>query len=197
MTVFAVLVLWGGTQLAIARGQDVAWYTGFGQWIGALGSLIAAAVALGIATTDRRHAADLRKAEQADRDADLAREAGLVRVEIKKVADNLSGADVKVLTVKNRRQSRLFEVDVICFETYGAEPQSGVGTILVRDNPDPVEEVSKLRLVDTPMRPGAMLEIRSANGAPPVYGSIHYTDEAGRRWEVDSKRKIARKVPWD
>ena len=176
----------------------MAWYTGFGQWLGALGSLIAAAVALGIATADRRHAAGLRKAEQDERDADLAREAGLVRVEFDDVVDSLSGATVRVLVVKNWRRSRLFEVDVNCFEAHGSDPHPGISPIVVRYNGiGPAQEVSNRRLGAIALREGVQLEIRSANGAPPAYGSIHYTDEAGRRWEVDSDGVIARKVPWD
>jgi hypothetical protein len=46
--------LFAGSQIARNWGQDVNWYTGFGQWLGALGSFAAAAAALWIATTDRR-----------------------------------------------------------------------------------------------------------------------------------------------
>lgn len=195
-TAIGVLALWVGTQFAISRGQDVAWYTGFGQWLGALGSLIAAAVALGIATTDRRQAADLRKAEQDDRDADLAREAGLVRVEMGNVTDSTSGATVRVLIVRNWRRSRLFEVDVNCFETHGAVAYPGIGTIILRHN-GPARELGKRELGVTLIQPGAELQFRAANDAAPAFGSIHYTDEAGRRWEVDSDGIIARKVRWD
>ncbi|MBM4509284.1 hypothetical protein GS421_06865 [Rhodococcus hoagii] len=65
----------GRTQIALESGQDVAWYSGFGQWLGALGSMIAAGVALWIATSERQ-------AAQEARDRDLAREAGLVTVRV-------------------------------------------------------------------------------------------------------------------
>jgi hypothetical protein len=53
-SVIAVGALFAGSQIAHDRGQSVDWYTGFGQWLGALGSFIAAGAALLIATRDRR-----------------------------------------------------------------------------------------------------------------------------------------------
>jgi hypothetical protein len=50
----SVGALFAGSQIAHDRGQSVDWYTGFGQWLGALGSFIAAGAALLIATRDRR-----------------------------------------------------------------------------------------------------------------------------------------------
>jgi hypothetical protein len=59
-------VLWAGSQFAHDRGQSVEWYTGFGQWLGGLGSLTAAIVALWIATRDRKERErELRSADRA------------------------------------------------------------------------------------------------------------------------------------
>src|SRR5271163_933725 len=59
----SVFVLFVGSQIAHDRGQSVEWYTGFGQWLGGLGSLIAAGVALWIAVTERRHVERQREAD--------------------------------------------------------------------------------------------------------------------------------------
>jgi hypothetical protein len=41
IAVVSALLLWGGTQIGLPRGQDVNWHTGFGQRLEALASLIA------------------------------------------------------------------------------------------------------------------------------------------------------------
>ena len=63
LTVVAVLLLWLVSQVAVWSGQDVAWYAGFGQWLGALASLIVAGVALWIAVSERRQADRRHEAE--------------------------------------------------------------------------------------------------------------------------------------
>ena len=75
--VLSVLVLLLGGQISRWIGQDVNWYAGFGQWLGALGSIVAAVAALWIATTDRKRA-DLKLAqEKVERNDDRRREARL------------------------------------------------------------------------------------------------------------------------
>ncbi|NKW33288.1 hypothetical protein GS942_14280 [Rhodococcus hoagii] len=59
-TLVATWLSVAGTQIALESGQDVAWYSGFGQWLGALGSMIAAGVALWIATSERQAAQEAR-----------------------------------------------------------------------------------------------------------------------------------------
>ncbi len=73
-------VLFAGSQIARDNGQSVDWYTGFGQWLGALGSFTAAGAALWISTSDRRHTMADRRRATIQQDADLKRQAGLVRV---------------------------------------------------------------------------------------------------------------------
>lgn len=116
ITVGSVALLWLGSQIAKWIGQDVQWYTGFGQWLGAVGSLIAAGVALWIAVTDRRQA-DMQ------RDADLAREAGLVRVTAEKLGQRQPlGPNMPRAAVgsRNRRASRIFEIRVTRFLMQGS-----------------------------------------------------------------------------
>lgn len=184
-TALAVLVLWAGTQLMIAFDRDPAWYTGFGQWLGALGSLIAAAVALGIATTDRRHAAKLRDGERAERDADLIREAGLVRVEIRD--NDHGGSATKAVVVKNWRLSRIFELEVFEAKAVGSE-----GNLEFERYQWFSMDNGKV-----PVFPGYMHTIAFSSteslwmvprgGAVPEFASLRYTDESGRRWQVDTE----------
>lgn len=194
-TALAVVVLWAGTQLMIAFDRDPAWYTGFGQWLGALGSLIAAAVALGIATTDRRHAAKLRDEERAERDADLTREAGLVRVEIRD--DDHGAFNATSVVVTNWRRSRIFEIEVLEVKAMDTDDKlefERYRWVSKENGPVPVSP-DKLHLVA--FSSGASLWMVPRGGAVPEFAMLRYTDEAGRRWEVDSKGKIARKVRWD
>jgi membrane protein implicated in regulation of membrane protease activity len=74
-TACSLFLLWAGSQFTHDRGQSVEWYTGFGQWLGGLGSLIVATVALWIATRDRK------EREQEQKSADNA-QATLVLVEL-------------------------------------------------------------------------------------------------------------------
>jgi hypothetical protein len=67
ITVVSIGVLFAGSQIAHNRGQTVDWYTGFGQWLGALGSFIAAGAALWISVSDRRHSTAERKAQRRSR----------------------------------------------------------------------------------------------------------------------------------
>lgn len=73
--VVPVAVLFVGSQIAHDRGQSVSWYTGFGQWLGALGSFTAAFAALWISVSDRHD----RKQE---RDALAQAQANLVVVNV-------------------------------------------------------------------------------------------------------------------
>ncbi|MGW9568372.1 hypothetical protein [Prescottella equi] len=190
-TALAVLVLWAGTQLMIAFDRDPAWYTGFGQWLGALGSLIAAAVALGIATTDRRNAANLRKREREDRDADLIREAGLVRVEVR---DYNRGA-TSAVAVKNWRRSRIFEIEVLEAKT----ADTGTELEFERRYWWYTEDKGKVPVLRDYLHNFALSNSESLwlvprEGAVPKSATLRYTDESGRRWQVDTEGNT-RKLP--
>lgn len=175
----------------------MAWYTGFGQWLGALGSLIAAAVALGIATTDRRQAAKLRQAEQDDRAADLAREAGLVRVQISeiRVGSNVSRSlKAWVVTVRNWRKSRLFEVELTTIKAAGMEKPPEI-RLYRKWNADGTEgRVPDGDLEFTPISHGEALRLFPEGETVLEYAAVRYTDDTGSRWEVDSETLTARKV---
>lgn len=75
ITAILVVSLYAASQIAHDLGQSVDWYSGFGQWLGALGSFVAAGTALLIATRDRRE----RNRERVAADRAQAR---LVREEI-------------------------------------------------------------------------------------------------------------------
>ena len=47
----SVGILFAGSQIAHNHRQSVEWYTGFGQWLGALSSFIAAGAALWISVS--------------------------------------------------------------------------------------------------------------------------------------------------
>lgn len=57
VTTAVVVVVFIGSQIARDRGQTVDWYTGFGQWLGAIASFAPAGSAVWIATSDRRSVA--------------------------------------------------------------------------------------------------------------------------------------------
>jgi hypothetical protein len=188
-TSVAILLLWGGTQTARALGQSVQWYTGFGQWLGALGSLIAAGVALWIAVTDRRHA-DQR------RDADLAREAGLVRVTAEKlgmwqpVGPNIATA---AIGVKNRRTDRIFDIEVVRFVMRGEETRPQIGDITLYPSPAD-RRMWASELPHLAIAPDQLLAI-FPSGLPDIpadYAVVQYTDSAGRRWQVDTDASVKR-----
>ena len=189
-TTTSVAVLFVGSQLAHDRGQNVEWYTGFGRWLGGLGSLIAAAVALWIAVTDRRHA-------ERQLEVGLVREAALVRVMAKVFTPrDIGGAPMPTagIRVTNRRTGRIFEIEVMRF---------------VMD----AKEVSPLRLASIDLFPkpqGSYYtanELRhlsldteqslycSPNELPNVaadYVAVAYTDSSGRRWKVDTDHTAER-----
>ena len=138
ITLGLVLTLFVGSQIARDTGQDVDWYTGFGQWLGGIGSIIAAGVALWIATEDRRREVQREEAATQLRDADLAREAGLVRVALELAPAGLYEESFSRLgiVVKNRRSTRIFEIKVARFTVDGQE--------LVADGPEPRAWVKKI-----------------------------------------------------
>ena len=117
VTATSVFVLWAGSQIAHDRGQSVEWYTGFGQWLGGLGSLIAAGVALWIAVTERRHV-------ERQREADLMRQAALVQITATKLGKQQAvgpAFPAAGVMVRNRRTDRIFDIKVTQFVMRGDE----------------------------------------------------------------------------
>ncbi|MGV0750514.1 hypothetical protein [Mycolicibacter minnesotensis] len=187
-TVLSVLTLWAATQLAIWQGQSVTWYTGFGQWLGALGSLIAAGVALWIATTDRRRSDQRREADLAQREADLTREAGLVQID---AGAYKSSAGIRI---RNRRSSRIFDIKVTKFVLNGTEVAQ---LDLYSIDMFPKSEGARYYPADLPH---FAIEVDQEmylypNGIPNMpagYVRVEYTDSSGRRWQVDTDRAVER-----
>ncbi|SUE07092.1 Uncharacterised protein [Prescottella equi] len=193
-TLVAIVALWAGTQIALESGQDVAWYSGFGQWLGALGSMIAAGVALWIATSERQ-------AAQEARDRDLAREAGLVTVRVfdEMRVPGAGATDVAPgIVVMNWRQSRLFNLHI-------REIRGAVSPFIVAVRTDPgaklqpalgAKRVSMGELMLTPIAHEDVVTIfpTVSEGGRISYASLRYTDETGRQWEVDNGSRVARIV---
>ena len=184
VTAASVAFLWAGSQFA--TGQDVDWYTGFGQW---LGSLIAAGVAFWIAVSDRR-----RRDRQ--HDADLAREAGLVRV----VGQRLSKIQPAVLSIpqsgiriSNRRSTRIFEVSVEQFVYQGREIRLEIDSIDIHPRKRELI-IQPDSLPNLHIEPDETLTIfaKGLPGCPADYVAVLYTDSSGLRWRVDSEGEVER-----
>ncbi|MFD4268175.1 hypothetical protein [Rhodococcus sp. NPDC058481] len=189
------------------------WYTGFGQWLGALGSLLAAGAALWIATTDRRRTDLQRKADQDAQDGDLAREAGLVRVAIfpPRAERSLKPSDeAPGISVRNWRRSPLFDLRLESIVVQGETILApGIGYFKF-----PLKEASwgefgvetlARKVIDSGdllsiFPEAATVEGRATHGPPELrkqkaeHVVLRYTDDTGRRWEVDSVSHIARRV---
>ncbi|BBY11007.1 hypothetical protein [Mycobacterium marseillense] len=188
----SLIVLFAGSQIAHDRGQSVEWYTGFGQWLGALSSFIAAVVALWIAVSDRRHV-------EKQLLADLAREAGLVRV----TADifyerDATNAPIRMAGVKanNRRTGRIFEIEVTRFVMGGREV-SPLRLSSVELHPKP--KGSYYTAADLPhlsieSDQSLYLYPNELPNNPADYVALAYTDSSGRRWQVDTDGKVVQRV---
>ena len=186
---FSVVCLTIGTLLAFHLDQDVSWYTGVGQWLGAIASVVAAGVALWIATSDRKRADQLRRDEQRERDADALREAGLVRVHI----DDLPRRDVAGVShgeygveVRNRRSTRIFDLDVEPTRDGEVIPVSwcSVEIDFKRASNDPADCV---------VQPDQVLHaFISIDSWRDVQVTVRYTDQSGRRWRVGTDGAVAK-----
>jgi uncharacterized membrane protein len=181
-SVAAVAVLSICSQIAKDHRQAVDWYTGFGQWLGALATFIAAVVALVIATTDRRRADDQRHAEQADRERDLSREAGLVRV------DPSSEPSFHVVA-RNHRLTKICEITVHLDRSDQPSPVRTFDTSNYTGGPD--REAKYLPAIA--VEAGETIAFKMDGTQNPTHVALRYTDSTGRRWEVDHQRKV-RKV---
>jgi hypothetical protein len=190
VTALSVLLLGGGSQIARDRGQSVEWYTGFGQWLGGLGSLIAAGVALWIAVTERRHV-------ERQREADLTREAGLVQITATRLGKQKAGGPMfpaAGVGVRNRRTDHIFDLEVTQFVMSGEE----IGDLQL-DSIDlyPKTKGRWYRPMELPylaIAPDQVLSIfpRELPNIPADYVAVEYTDSRGRRWQVDTDRTVRR-----
>ncbi|UGT99318.1 hypothetical protein KN246_14695 [Mycobacterium intracellulare] len=203
VTVVSVGALFIGSQIAHDRGQSVDWYTGFGQWLGALGSFIAAGAALWIATSDRRREDEERRRVHDQQETDLRRQAGLVRVTAEMIGRaQAAGPSIgaPAIGVRNRRADRIFDIEVVKFVHGGAEmelkPEMVNGFNI--SPPRPSQEgrfYFDSQLKGLALEPDEWLVIYQQNDLPNTpadYAAVRYTDRGGRRWEVDTRGVVAR-----
>ena len=124
ITAVSVVVLFAGSQIAHDRGQTVDWYTGFGQWLGALGSFVAAGAALWISVSDRRYNMAERQRAEDQQEADRERQAGLVRVTAEMLGQSQAvGPSIATpsIGIRNRRTDRIYDIEVTKYIHRGQE----------------------------------------------------------------------------
>jgi uncharacterized membrane protein YeaQ/YmgE (transglycosylase-associated protein family) len=194
----SVLLLLVGSQLARWWGQDVYWYTGFGQWLGAIGGIIAAIVALYIATSDRREAGRVRREEHEERENDLKREAALVRVLARRLNMTTIGypeAYCGVL-VTNRRVNPIFDLELTRFVSSGSavtDPELLRAKIHPKDErTPPIRFLNQIQFVRLVTDQQIALALKGHADTPADYVAVRYTDTAGHRWQVDTKGDVVR-----
>lgn len=198
----SITALFAASQVAHDRGQSVGWYTGFGQWLGALGSFTAAGVALWIALDGQRR-------DKRQRESDLRRQAGLVRVSVERVDQRQSGGGFSkcaAIAIKSYRSGRIFHINVTQFLHRGkpAPPVSQISDgceifpITTQWNPSTEWSINQLALKSDDM---LVLYLRGElsnpvhfenKSKPDFFVAVRYTDEAGHRWEVDSGGGVRR-----
>ena len=199
VTVVSVVILFVGSQVARWRGQNVDWYAGFGVWLGALGSVIAAGVALWIAVTERSRIDAERAHAEAREDADLARQAGLVRVTAamlskrQAVGSSYGRAGIEI---RNRRAECVFEINIVRYVLEGQVLDveiDGFGAIDLfprdREGWYHAKELPNLAL-----EPHKRLSVfpHGLPDTPADYAAVEYTDISGRRWRVDTEGEVTR-----
>lgn len=200
IVICSVVVMFVGSQIAHDRGQSVDWYTGFGQWLGALASFIAAGTALWISTTDRRNAvADQRRIEKQQED-DLRRQAGLVKVTVEMLGKAQPVGPMiptPSVGIRNRRIDRIFDIEVAKFVHHGEELElqldriHGYAFSPPRSKPSfAMGPVARLMLQSDEML--VLYQQGSLPGTPADFAAVRYTDSDGRRWEVDSDGGVSR-----
>lgn len=203
VTTVAIAVLFAGSQVAHDRGQPVEWYTGFGQWLGALGSFIAAGAALWISVTDRRRSDAARQKAEDQESADVKRQAGLVRVTAEMLSQRQaagSGVPAGAVGIRNRRADRIFDIEVVKFIHHGDEVQIKIemvnGFAIFPRRPEHETRFPfKSELPGITLAPDEWLVLYqqgSLPNTPADYAAVQYTDTAGRRWEVDTRGAVTR-----
>lgn len=203
VTVVSVGALFIGSQIAHDRGQSVDWYTGFGQWLGALGSFIAAGAALWISVTDRRRADGARQRVEDQEKTDLERQAGLVRITTEMLGQRQAvGPALKVgaVGIRNRRADRIFDVEVVQFIHDGQEMNIDVdmvnGFAVFPSRPEHEKRFPfRSELLGITLATDEWLVLYQQDSLPNTpadYAAVRYTDTAGRRWEVDTEGVVTR-----
>jgi hypothetical protein len=203
ITVASIAVLFAGSQFARAWGQTVDWYTGFGQWLGALGSFIAAGAALWISVTDRRRNDDERRRAEERQEADLKRQAGLVSVTAEMIYRSQAvppAIRTPAIGIRNRRADRIFDIEVVKFIHHGQElkllPDSINGFTISPPRPSQQGWYQSGQLSSVALDPDEWLVIYQQGNLPNTpadYAAVKYTDRSGGRWEVDTKGAVTRR----
>lgn len=205
ITVAVVLVVYIGSQIAHDSGQSVEWYTGFGQWLGAIASFAAAATAVWIATADRRRADQIRADERNQENRDLARQAGLVSVTARTLGQRQPlgpAPGVPSVAILNRRSEPIFAVEIVKLVLRGEEQALPLeldmtnGFVLY---PRPEKHKDRFPLAaefeGITVEPDQLLGIHHPSGLPggvADYVAVAYTDRSGRRWQVDTCGEVTR-----
>jgi hypothetical protein len=199
-TAVSIGVLFAGSQIARDSGQSVNWYTGFGQWLGALGSFTAAGAALWISMSDRRHTMAERQRTEIQQDADLKRQAGLVRATAEMLGQRQPvgpGISRASIGIRNRRADRVFDIEVVKFIHHGEEMELTVERV----NGFTVSPLKQENYYFAHQLPGLALETddwlviyqqAALPNTPADFAAVRYTDSAGRRWEVDTEGTVTR-----
>lgn len=202
LPVGSIALLFAASQVAHDRGQSVGWYTGFGQWLGALGSFTAAGVALWIALDGQRR-------DKQQRESDLLRQAGLVHVSVERVEQRQAAGRVgkcAAIVIKNYRPGRIFCIDLTQFLHRGkpappaAQISNGCDTFptTTRWNPSREWTTNQLALKSDDMlalylRGELSNPVHFENkGKPDFFVAVRYTDEDGHRWEIDTTGNVRR-----
>jgi hypothetical protein len=204
ITAVSVVVLFAGSQIAHDRGQTVDWYTGFGQWLGALGSFVAAGAALWISVSDRRYNMAERQRAEDQQEADLERQAGLVRVTAEMLGQSQAvGPSIATpsIGIRNRRTDRIYDIEVTKYIHRGQEVDLVVDMVngFTVSPPRPSQTGNwyfKDQLQGLALETDEWLIIYQSQpnltNAPADYAAVRYTDRAGRRWEVDTEGAVTR-----
>ncbi len=187
-------------------GNSYGWtYNEWGNaatWFGAVGSLLAAGAALWIATTDRRRADNRERRTEHRAALELTREAGLVRIQTGEIqAPVLVGpGDTRFgLTLRNWRKSALFDVRLERIVVEGqeispVELERQAGAIYPPDG-DKKAYFSADELARKMLDPGTIISwVPRGISTAPELAIVHYTDDSGRRWEVDNTSTLARRI---
>ena len=194
LTAASVALLFIGSQIAVERGQSVYWYAGFGQWLGALASFIAACAALWIASSDRKRAVK-------QQNADLAREAGLVQVTAEMLGKaqlaGLPSIPTAAIGIKNRRTGRIFDIEVAKFIHGGEAMKLEIARLygFAVHPPRAEEPCFAAQLPALVLESDELLVLYQQDSLPDTpadFAAVRYTDSVGRRWEVDTEGKVTR-----
>ncbi|WP_406693307.1 hypothetical protein REH65_33225 (plasmid) [Saccharopolyspora sp. ID03-671] len=169
----AGVIVWG-----VLSGENDGWYSAWGQWVGGVGSIAAAATALWIAQRDWKRAdAERRRREAEERDRETAQARSII-VEVRALSD--SGQEIVVTNYSDN-----VITDLLVHGADGPEDwQLSVGALT--DHPHPVgvlgpgadSAISAMehRSVDKPIFLQRMILVDQYRP------KITFTDAAGLRW---------------